>query len=298
MQKLGQHFLKNAEVLQKIVSALALADNDRVIEIGPGHGELTAPLVRAAQGKRCEIFCIEKDHALIGELEQFAAQENATAAGGTGDEVSAGARVTIIEGDALKLLPETIALFPHGASYKIVGNIPYYITGKLLRTISELEHKPERTVLLIQKEVAERICAAPPDMNRLAASVQFWADAEIVAHVPRKDFSPVPEVDSTVIGLNTKLSAEKSAPGFAKHGDATRTLDRNLDPALYYRAVRAIFAQPRKTLLNNLSAAAEKTAKKNDIAARIEKIGINPDARPQDLSIDQIASIARLGLWS
>ena len=88
---------------------------------------------------------------------------------------------------------------------KIVGNIPYYITGKLLRIISELEHKPERTVLLIQKEVALRICATPPDMNRLAASVQFWADAEIIAHVPRNDFSPAPEVDSAVVVLNAKI---------------------------------------------------------------------------------------------
>lgn len=262
-------------VLEKIVSALALEDGDRVIEIGSGHGELTTPLVRAAENahaKRCEIFCIEKDHALIGGLEQFAAQEN-SAMGDAGDDVSTSPRVTVIEGDALKLLPNMIAT-------KIVGNIPYYITGKLLRTIGELEHKPARTVLLIQKEVAERICAAPPDMNRLAASVQFWADTEIVAHVPRKDFSPAPEVDSAVIVLDTNNHAA-----------------RDLDPVLYYRAMRAIFAQPRKTLLNNLSSAAGKTVKKNEVAAQIEKIGLNPDARPQDLSIDQIVSIASMDLW-
>jgi 16S rRNA (adenine1518-N6/adenine1519-N6)-dimethyltransferase len=269
MQKLGQHFLKNAAVLEKIVDALTLADDDRVIEIGPGHGELTAPLAHAARGKRCEIFCIEKDHALISGLEQFAAQENL---------ITTGPRVTIIEGDALKLLPDM-------AETKIVGNIPYYITGKLLRTISELKNKPKRTVLLIQKEVALRICAAPPEMNRLGASVQFWADAKIVAHVSRKDFSPMPDVDSAVIVLDTKIFAEKE------------NSTRDLDPTLYYRAVRAIFAQPRKTLLNNLSASAGKTILKNDIGAQIKKIGIDPDARPQNLGVDQIASIARLGLW-
>jgi 16S rRNA (adenine1518-N6/adenine1519-N6)-dimethyltransferase len=261
MKKLGQHFLKNAMVLEKIVDALALADGDRVIEIGPGHGELTVPLVRAAQGKNCQIFCIEKDHALIKDLELLATT------------------ATIIEGDALKLLPDIITT-------KIVGNIPYYITGKLLRVISELEQKPERTVLLIQKEVAERICTAPPNMNRLAASVQFWADTDIVAQVPRNDFAPAPDVDSAVIVLNIKTSHH-----------AARDLVRDLDPALYYRAVRAIFAQPRKTLLNNLSAAAGKTIKKDDVGAQIKKIGIDPDARPQDLRIDQIASIASLGLW-
>lgn len=275
MQKLGQHFLKNATVLEKIVSTLALADGDRVIEIGAGHGELTVPLMRAARGKRCDFFCIEKDNTLVGELEQSAMQEN-SAISGASDEVSAGPRVTIIEGDALKLLPDMVAT-------KIVGNIPYYITGKLLRTVSELKNKPELTVLLIQKEVALRVCAAPPIMNRLAASVQFWAGAEIVAHVPRRDFFPAPDVDSAVIVLNTKPPAGKPA--------------YDLDPALYYRAVHAIFAQPRKTLLNNLSAAVGKIVQKNDIGVQIKKIGIDPDARPQDLSIDKIASIARMGLW-
>jgi 16S rRNA (adenine1518-N6/adenine1519-N6)-dimethyltransferase len=85
-------------------------------------------------------------------------------------------------------------------------------------------------------------------------------------------------------------------PGSAKHGTA-RILDRDLGPVLYYRAVRAIFAQPRKTLLNNLSAAAGKTVLKNNICAQIKKMGLSPDARPQDLSIDQIASIASMGLW-
>jgi 16S rRNA (adenine1518-N6/adenine1519-N6)-dimethyltransferase len=288
MQKLGQHFLKNAAILRKLVDAIALTDGDRVIEIGPGHGELTTPLVHAARGKHCEIFCIEKDHALIDELEKFAAKENAATINAASNNANIGSRVAIIEGDALKALPELIfknITRAKKSHYKIVGNIPYYITGKLLHTISELEYKPERIVLLIQKEVAERICAAPGAMNRLAASVQFWADAEIIAHVPREDFSPAPEIDSAVIVLNIKIFAEKSVRG------------RNLDPTLYYRAVRAIFAQPRKTLLNNLSAAAGKTVLKNNIYTQIKKIGINPDARPQDLNIDQISSIARISLW-
>ncbi len=292
MKKLGQHFLKNATVLEKIVSALALADGDRIIEIGPGHGELTAPLVRATKDahlKHCEIFCIEKDHSLLDNLELFAANENSMN----------DAHIKIIEGDALKLLPEIVATKLSDmtlSQYKIVGNIPYYITGKLLRTVSELEYKPECTVLLVQKEVAERICAVPPAMNRLAASVQFWANAEIVAHVPRKDFSPAPDVDSAVIVLKTKIFADRSTRKLSTH-HAAPNINHDIDPALYYRAVRAIFAQPRKTLLNNLSAAAKETVLKNNIGAQIKKFGIDPAARPQDLSIDQIASIARLGFW-
>ena len=275
MQKLGQHFLKNAAILQKVVDALALADGDRVIEIGPGHGELTTPLALAARSKHCEIFCIEKDHALISGLEAFAGQENIVAAEHAGGGDAHADRINIVEGDALKLLPEVVKGASH---YKIAGNIPYYITGKLLRVISELEYKPERVALLIQKEVAERICAVAPDMNRLAASVQFWADAEIIAHVSKMDFSPPPEVDSAVIILRTKTPA------------------LSVDSALYYRAVRGIFAQPRKTLLNNVSVAAGDGIAKGDIAARFEKIGIDPAARPQDLSIEQIIAIAQMNL--
>jgi 16S rRNA (adenine1518-N6/adenine1519-N6)-dimethyltransferase len=190
----------------------------------------------------------------------------------------------------------------HGASkpYKIVGNIPYYITGKLLRVISELDQKPVRAVLMVQKEVAERICAVSPEMNRLAASVQFWADARIIAIVPKKDFSPPPEVDSAVIVLETKKWALDGTPA---HGSAA-----HIDPELYYRAVRGIFAQPRKTLLNNIMAIDNALNEKNDkngpddkpkmshgkevVAARLMECGIDPAARPQDLDIAQITLIA------
>ena len=215
------------------------------------------PLMRAAEKKNIAITSIEKDRALIPGLMALAGE---TASG----------RLSIIAGDALKLLPGIVAT-------KIVGNIPYYITGKLLRIVSELEHKPERTVLLIQKEVALRICTAPPAMNRLAASVQFWAVAEIIAQVPRKDFSPAPDVDSAVMVLSTK-HAVNAMP--------------SIDPTLYCRAVRAIFAQPRKTLLNNLSAVVGGVSKKNRAIALLKKIGLAPGARPQDLAIDQIISLA------
>lgn len=270
MQKLGQHFLKNAAILKNIVDTLALADGDHVIEVGPGHGELTIPLLaRAAEKKDCSITCIEKDHALIPGIEALA-------------EKMPSGQLSIIEGDALTLLPEIVTQSPHDARYKIVGNIPYYITGKLLRVISELDHQPELTVLLIQKEVALRICAAPPAMNRLAASVQFWADAEIIVQVPRKDFSPPPDVDSAVIML------KKKNRGAGDHKKA-----RTTDPVLYYKAVRTIFAQPRKTLVNNLSAAMDKTTEKEHIALQLQKIGIDPAARPQDVGIEQIMTIAR-----
>jgi 16S rRNA (adenine1518-N6/adenine1519-N6)-dimethyltransferase len=263
MQKLGQHFLKNTAVLQTIANALEVQNGETVIEVGPGHGELTVPLIHIIKKSGGTAIAIEKDHSLIAPLVDLDKEETA-------------GLLEIIEGDALKLLPEIAAGLDH---FKIAGNIPYYITGKLLRVISELKHRPERVVLLIQKEVAERICTAPPAMNRLAASVQFWADAAIIADVPRKDFSPPPDVDSAVIVLKIK------------------SLALSVDPEHYYRAVRTIFAQPRKTLLNNLSELADGADAKHTIGAKLEKLGIDPGSRPQNLSINQIVAIAKAPLW-
>jgi len=164
--------------------------------------------------------------------------------------------------------------------YKIVGNIPYYITGKLLRVVSELPHKPERVVLLIQKEVAERICAAPPDMNRLAASVQFWAQPSIVSFVSKKDFSPPPEVDSAVIVLSTKTAFATA-----------------IDPTLYYKTVRGVFAQPRKTIINNVAAMLSGVSKKEKIAEQLRSMGIDPEDRPQNLAVEQLITLAASDIW-
>ncbi|HUC02239.1 MAG TPA: 16S rRNA (adenine(1518)-N(6)/adenine(1519)-N(6))-dimethyltransferase RsmA [Candidatus Paceibacterota bacterium] len=271
MKKLGQHFLKNAAVLQRIADALDLQKGDAVIEIGPGHGELTLPIARAAaRAGASSVVAIEKDHSLIAPLGALAEKNGAGI-------------LSIMEADALKILPDTVARLgatPGGVKrYKIAGNIPYYITGKLLRVMSELAEKPERAVLLVQKEVAERISAAAPHMNRLAASVQFWADAAVIAHVPRRDFSPPPDVDSAVIVLKTKLVP---AP---------------IDPALYYRAVRAIFAQPRKTILNNVAAGMKADAPKSDALACLRSLGIKPEGRPQELTIFQAVELARSVPW-
>jgi 16S rRNA (adenine1518-N6/adenine1519-N6)-dimethyltransferase len=267
MKKLGQHFLKNIDILRTIADTLEIQKNEIVVEIGPGHGELTALLSHAAEGSGGGVIAIEKDHSLIAPLSAQAAKERP-------------GLLTIIEGDALKLLSDIVATLHN---YKIVGNIPYYITGKLLRIIGELRERPERTVLLIQKEVAERMCAVPPEMNRLAASVQFWAQPAIVAIVSRKDFSPPPDVDSAAIVLTNK-----KIPGGA---------DPVVASAHYYRAVRGIFAQPRKTLLNNLVGATEGTSEKEAIIAHLKGMGINPGARPQDLSIHNIATIAAAPIW-
>lgn len=253
---LGQHFLINKNKLRKIADALELKGGDIVIEIGPGHGELTKEL--RIKNKELRIIAIEKDKELARSLkEKFSQDKN----------------IEIIEGDALKTLPRLIQNSePRIKNFKIVGNIPYYITGYLFRIIGELGNKPSLIIFLIQKEVAERICAEPPKMNLLAASVQFWAKPEIIGYVSRKDFSPPPKVESAIIKITIydRQPTEKNAE-------------------IYYRFIKIIFKQPRKTILNNLRLI---TNDKQLLIKKLESIGVEPNARPQDLNIEEIKKIS------
>jgi 16S rRNA (adenine1518-N6/adenine1519-N6)-dimethyltransferase len=276
-RKLGQHFLKDKRVLRKIVEALEIKDGDAIVEIGPGHGELTLEIIRQRtlssqrENQRMEkeeqlvkIIAIEKDQDLAKRLKlkiQNLGLKN----------------IQIIEGDALKVLPLLTKnwLSKSGIKnqYKLVGNIPYYITGYLLRLLGELQRKPELIVLTLQKEVAQRLCAKPPKMNLLAASVQFWATPTIAGVVNRKAFNPPPEVDSAVIKLVPKTVDKKAA-------------------RQYYELIKIIFKQPRKTVLNNLSAGIELT--REDVALELGKHGVDPTARPQDLSISDLISLSNV----
>lgn len=259
-QKLGQHFLKNKSVIQKIIAAMDLQPGETVIEIGPGKGALTLPLAKACADTGCHIVAIEKDASLASEL-----------------AASKIIGLEIITGDALRELPRlTSSLQPRTSNFKLVGNIPYYITGHLLRVISELgTQKPERTVLMIQKEVAERLTAKPGHMNLLAAATQIWADISIIATLKPKDFDPPPKVDSAVVTLESK-----------KQNLESRTTEK------YYRLIHAAFKQPRKTLLNNLSEGLEQ--KKGEMMEMLKKHGFTEKTRAQELSIDTLKILAAL----
>jgi 16S rRNA (adenine1518-N6/adenine1519-N6)-dimethyltransferase len=227
----------------------------------------------------CGMTAIEKDAELAGRLAERLAKARPD-----GKSASAG-KVRVIQGDALTILPSLAPASPE-EKYKIVGNIPYYLTGHLLRAISELAHTPERCVFMVQKEVAERVDAQPPHMNRLAASVQFWAAPKIIEMVGKQNFVPQPKVDSAILLLESVRRSGKD-----------KSMDKNILPAAnrYYAAVRALFAQPRKTILNNLAAMqgeqGEKTGK--EAALRVlQAAGIDPALRPQNLTIENIAAIA------
>src|SRR4030043_2274654 len=159
-KSLGQNFLMNKFKLRKIADALEFKKGDTIIEIGPGHGELTKEIRN--KNKEVKIITIEKDEKLAKDLKNKIYN------------LKLDKNIEVIEGDALKILPTLNTKYKiQNKKYKLVGNIPYYITGYLLRILGGLKLKPSIIVLTIQKEVAQRICVRPPHMNLLAASVQF-----------------------------------------------------------------------------------------------------------------------------
>ncbi len=291
---LGQHFLKNKSAIKKIVEVLEIQNNDTIIEVGPGHGELTKQIQnteiknRNNEGQKIKIIAIEKDKKFIGEL---------------GRKFSANKNVEIIFGDALKILPKLISNLGavteqngrqkyENSKLKIVGNIPYYITGKLLRILSETKNKPSLCVFTFQKEVAERICAQPPKMNRLAAITKFWAKPEVIMRLPASAFSPQPEVDSAVIKLEIASSAGMMASR-SQTESKRENLKSEIGPKKYYAMVKTLFAQPRKTILNNLAANSRQHDNKEKISRKLLAIGINPQSRPQNLYVEDIEKISK-----
>ncbi len=294
-QNLGQHFLKNPRKIRAIVDALDLQPGDTVIEIGPGKGALTKAIFRRLSKAGFDITYvgIEKDPELAADMVSWLSENR-----------HPGTR--IIQGDVRDVLRNVVRdLIDFGnltslldsrsqSAYKIVGNIPYYLTGRLLRLLGELHPLPARVVLTVQKEVAERAAAQPPRMNLLAASVQVWADASIVANVPRESFSPPPDVDGAVL-----LLAPRDLIGF---GNQSGLIDsRNQSREGYYKTARALFAHPRKTIRNNLREVAKRDASplglsmtEEGLDSALWKIGVDPGGRPQNLSVEEIEKISRL----
>ncbi len=263
-QYLGQHFLKNKNAIDKIVAALDLKKDETIIEIGPGKGALTIPLAKKCAEVGAKLIAIEKDSELIQPL--------ANRVWPLGRD-----KMKILQGDALKELPGIPKRYTlNTAPFKLVGNIPYYITGNLLRVIGELPVKPETIVLMVQKEVAERVATKPPKMNLLAAATQIWADVEILFTLPATDFDPPPEVESAVIKLGIKA---------LKH----ENIKTKMQLEKYYQFIHRAFKQPRKTLLNNLC---DNIKTKEEMLLELKKIGLNEKTRAQELNIAALASLA------
>lgn len=244
-KSLGQNFLRDRSYLARILSALDLTDEDDVLEIGPGTGVLTHGLVRCAR----RVVAVELDPHLVAALRaDFASAPN----------------VQIVEGDALQFDPA--ACFP--GPYKLAGNIPYYITGPLLRHYLELRESPVVLVLMVQREVADRLVAGPGDLSLLGLSVQFYATAKVVARVPRRAFHPVPNVDSAIV----KIVPHAPAVPTSQRGD-------------FFRLARAGFGTRRKTLGNALSIGLN--IPREDARKLLDRAGIEEGRRAETLSLDE-----------
>ncbi|PIT92709.1 MAG: ribosomal RNA small subunit methyltransferase A [Candidatus Harrisonbacteria bacterium CG10_big_fil_rev_8_21_14_0_10_42_17] len=255
-RRLGQHFLKNTASLATILTKLDPQPQETIIEIGPGTGILTHALHERCLLQHCQIVGVEKDSRLFNSLSRTFPNQSL---------------IRFVYGDILTLLPQlTAELRPH--SYSVVGNIPYYISGKLLRILGELFPRPRAIILMLQKEVALRVSAQPPSMNLLAASVQVWAKSTILASLSPHDFSPPPKVNSSILLLRPHAN--------------------NPVPQHYYDFIRILFKQPRKTILNNL--AAGYPLSKEAIVTLLASEHLSGRERPQHISLEILIKLGKL----
>ena len=242
-KSLGQHWLKDPEILAEIAAAAELAADDVVLEIGPGLGTLTSRLLARASA----VTAVEFDGDLARKLPgQFP-----------------GKNLTVIHEDILQF---DLNQLPPG--YKVVANVPYYITSKIVEKLMTAEHKPRLAVLLVQKEVSQRIAAEPGEMSILAVSAQIFAEAELDIEVPRQFFTPPPKVDSQVVVLRTRAEP----------------LVAPQDQKDFFRIVKAGFSAKRKKLRSSLSGGLG--IDKSATEELLKSAGISPDARAEDLAID------------
>lgn len=246
-KKMGQNFLQDPNILEKIVRAADVQPNDTVLEVGPGLGSLTRHLAVAAE----KVIAVELDSWIIPAL-------NSSLSGYT--------NVEVVENDILKTNPATLNL---SADYLVVANIPYNITSAVLRHLLESSPRPRRMVLTIQKEVAERICIKAKKMSLLALSVQVYGNPEIVAHIPAVAFYPPPKIDSAVIRIDLYKQPRIPTPLLST----------------FFRIAKAGFSQKRKTLRNALSAGLRLPTAETE--KQLQNADIDPRRRAETLNLEE-----------
>ncbi|MFH1169909.1 MAG: 16S rRNA (adenine(1518)-N(6)/adenine(1519)-N(6))-dimethyltransferase RsmA [Chloroflexota bacterium] len=248
---LGQHFLVDADALPRIISAAELSPDDTVIEVGPGLGILTRELA----GQAGRVVAVELDDNLAAILKQA---------------LAGCSNVTVINDDILKVDPAALL---DGQPYKVVANLPYYITSPVLRHFLEAAVRPQTMVLMVQKEVAEVISAGPGQRSLLSIAVQFYGRPSIVSRVPARSFYPEPEVDSAILKIEVYPNPAVAVA----------------DERGFFGLVRAGFAAPRKQLPNSL---AQGTGlPKADVLPLLEKAGIALQRRAETLTLEEWAQL-------
>lgn len=285
-KSLGQHWLHDETSLSAMVEAGEVGPTDTVVEVGPGLGTLTKKLVEAAK----EVIAIEVDPVLAVNLQININRRQPELARGEPVESDSGsyeastwipdqvrndrtlnltvAHENVLEFDFSKIKP----------GYKVVANIPYYLTSNLIRTLLEASNPPSVMALLVQKEVAERIVAKPGQMSILSVSVQFYAEAKLLEVVPAELFTPPPKVDSQIIQIK-------------RHNEPLFT---DVDVDQFFKIVKAGFSEKRKKLRSSLSGALN--ISKDEVDLWLNKSGIAPDARAQELTLNDWYKLTKIGI--
>ena len=262
-KKYGQNFLIDANILEKIIAAAGVNENDCVLEIGPGIGTMTQYLCENAR----EVVAVEIDKKLVPILEQ--------------DTLSAYDNITIINEDILKVdINAIVQEKNNGKPIKVVANLPYYITTPIIMGLFESHVPLESITIMVQKEVAERMQVGPgtKDYGALSLAVQYYAKPEVMMTVPASCFMPRPNVDSAVIKLT-------------RHDNQPVTVS---DEKLMFDIIRASFNQRRKTLVNGLGNAAGLEIKKEQVSSALEKMGLSPAIRGEALTLEEFAVLTEL----
>jgi len=257
-KSLGQNFLFDETILDRIVAAGEVTTNDVVLEIGPGAGSLTRRLAESAK----EVVTVELDDRLIPILEYTLADHP---------------NVKIVHGDILKTSEAFKTSEVYGSEVsKVVANIPYYLTSAIIRHLLESKTKPSLIVLTVQREVAERICAKPPEMSVLAVSVQVYGEPRIVGVIPASAFYPKPDVDSAIV----RIDLFNESP-FAESNNADR----------FFSIVKAGFSQKRKKLKNALASGLK--IKMDEVQTMLNEAGIDSNRRAETLTVEEWKRIKR-----
>lgn len=261
-KKFGQNFLIDPRVLEKIIRAAEITQEDFVLEIGPGIGTMTQYLCENAR----EVAAVEIDRNLIPIL---------------ADTLSAYENVEVLNEDILKVDINRLAQEKNqGRPIKVVANLPYYITTPIIMGLFESHVPVDSITIMVQKEVAERMQAGPgtKDYGALSLAVRYYARPEIVANVPPNCFIPRPKVGSAVI----RLIRHRENPVQVR------------DESLMFRMIRASFNQRRKTLVNGLNNGAELNLEKQQIVNALGTMGLAPDIRGEALTLEQFAALSNL----
>lgn len=258
-KKFGQNFLMDEDVLEAMVAVADIGPHDAIIEIGPGIGNLTKYLA----AKAGVVLAVEKDMRFRELLDDLARRYKNFHI----------AFADILEFDFLEAFGEILVKF---SAYKIVANIPYYVTGKLIQLFLRAKVRPSSITVLVQREVAMNMVALPGAMNLLALSVQLVGIPKIVTHVPAQSFYPAPKVDSAIVHIDI--------PSRSPYSD--------FDEKLLFRVAKACFAGKRKQIHNTLVANLRLTA--GEVAEVLAQIGIPKTARPQELTVENFIALSKI----